>query len=64
MVPLFMNVGEMSMSKNYCQVSLLSVVSKVLEKLVNNGVVDCLENCGLFHTSNMVLGLLSQLQIF
>ena len=29
-------------------VSLLSVVSKVFEKLVNNTVVDHLEKCGLF----------------
>ena len=31
--------------KNYCPVSLLSVVSKVLEKLVNNRIVDHLEKC-------------------
>ena len=29
-------------------VSLLSVVSKVFEKLVNNRIVDHLEKCGLF----------------
>ena len=44
----FKNVGEKSTSKVYCPVSLLSVVSKVVEKLVNNRIVDHLEKCGLF----------------
>ena len=48
MVPVFKNVGERSTAKNYHPVSLLSVVSKVFEKLVNNRRVDHLENCGLF----------------
>ena len=47
-VLVFKNVGERSAAKNYRPVSLLSVVSKVLEKLVNNRIVDHLENCGLF----------------
>ena len=47
-VPVFKNVGERSTTKNYFPVSLLSVVSKVFEKLVNNRIVDHLENCGLF----------------
>ena len=47
-VPVFKNVGERSTAKNYCPVSLLSVVSRVFEKLVNNRIVDHLENCGLF----------------
>ena len=47
-VPVFKNVGEKSTAKNYHLVSLLSVVSKVFEKLVNNGIVDHLEKCGLF----------------
>ena len=47
-VPVFKNIGERSTAKNYCPVSLLSVVSKVLEKLVNNRIVDHLEKCGLF----------------
>ena len=38
-VPVFKNVGERSTAKNYRTVSLLSVVSKVFEKLVNNGIV-------------------------
>ena len=38
--PVFKNVGERSTAKNYHRVSLLSVVSKVFEKLVNNKIVD------------------------
>ena len=45
---VFKNVGERSTAKNYHPVSLLSVVSKVFEKLVNNRIVDHLEKCGLF----------------
>ena len=45
---LFKNVGERPTAKNYHPVSLLSVVSKVFEKLVNNRIVDHLEMCGLF----------------
>ena len=48
MVPVFKNVGERSTAENYHPVSLLSVVSKVYEKLVNNRNVDHLEKCGLF----------------
>ena len=48
MVPAFKNVGEKSIIKKYCLVSLLSVVSKVFEKLVNNRIVDHLKKCGLF----------------
>ena len=47
-VALFKNVEERSFAKNYCPVSLLSVVSKVFEKLVNNRIVDHLEKSGLF----------------
>ena len=47
-VPVFKNVGERSAAKSYCPVSLLSVVSKVFEKLVNNKIVDHPEKCGLF----------------
>ena len=63
-VSVFKNVGERSTAKNYRPVSLLSVVSKVLEKLVNNRIADHLEKCGLFLISSMVLGLLDQLLIF
>ena len=47
-VPVFKNVGERSTAKNYHPVSLLPVVSKNFEKLVNNKTVDHLEKCGLF----------------
>ena len=64
MVPAFKNVGERSTGKNYHPVSLIFVVSKVFEELVNNRIVDHLEKRGLFSISSMVLGLLDQLQIF
>ena len=38
MVPVFKNVRERSTAKNYRPLSLLSVVSKILEKLVNNRI--------------------------
>ena len=63
-VPVFKNVGVSSAAKNYCPVSLLAVVSKVFEKLVNNRIVDHLEKCSFFLISSMVLGLFNQLQIF
>ena len=47
-VLVFKNVGERSTAKYYRPVSLLSVVSKVFEKRVNNRIVDHLEKCGLF----------------
>ena len=46
--PAFKNVGEWSTAENYWPVSLLFVVSKVFEKLVNNRIVDHPEKCGLF----------------
>ena len=63
-VPVFKNVGERSAAKNYRHVSLLSVISKAFEKLVNNRIVDRLEKCDIFFLiSGMVLGRLDQLQI-
>ena len=47
-VPVFKNLGERSTAKNYHPVRLLSVVSKVFEKLENNRIVDQLDKCGLF----------------
>ena len=47
-VPVFKNVRERSTAKNYCPVSLLSVVSKVFEKLANSRIVDHLEKSDLF----------------
>ena len=43
------------------QFSLLSLVSKVFEKLVNNRIVDHPEKCGLFLISSMFLGHRNQL---
>ena len=34
MAPKFKNIEEQSIAKKYCPVSLLSVVGKVLEKLI------------------------------
>ena len=48
MVPVFKNAGERSTAKNYRPVTLLSVVGKIFEKLVNNRIADHLETCGLF----------------
>ena len=63
-VLVFKSDGERSTAKNYCHVSLLSLVTKVFEKLVNNRIVDHFEKCDFFMISSMVLGLLDQLQIF
>ena len=48
MFPVFKNVGERTTAKNYHTVSLLSVIGKILEKLLNNRIVDDQEKCGLF----------------
>ena len=55
MVPVFKNVWQRSTTKTCRPVSILSVISKVFEKLVNNRIVDRLEKCGLF--SNFQYGL-------
>ena len=47
-VLVFKNVGERSIAKSYYPVSLLSVVSKIFEKLANNRIVDHLAKYGLF----------------
>ena len=47
-VPVFENVDERSTARNCCLVGLLSVVSGVLGKLVDNGIIDHLERSGLF----------------
>ena len=44
---MFKNTGERCMVANHHSVSLLSVVSKVFEKLVNNKLLDHLEKYGL-----------------
>ena len=51
LVPVFKNMGEKSTPKNYHSVSLLSVVSNISEKLVNNKFNDHLEKCGLITDS-------------
>ena len=60
-VPVFKNVEERSTAKNQRPVSLLSVVSKVFEKRMNNRIVDHLENVVFFLIFSMVLGLPDQL---
>ena len=45
---LFNKCLKESTARNYHPVSLLSVVSKVFENVVNNRIVDHLEKCGLF----------------
>ena len=48
MLPVFESNWKRSTAKNYCYVNILSVVSKVFEKLINNRIVYHLEKCGLF----------------
>ena len=48
MVLVFKNVGERSSAKKCCPVRLLSVVSKLVEKLKNNRIIDHFEICGIF----------------
>ena len=43
-VPVFKNAGERSTVKDYCPVSLLYVVNKVMEKLVHYRIVDYIRN--------------------
>ena len=62
MVPVFINVEERPTAKNYHPVSLLCVVSKVFEKLVNTRIVNHLEKFGLF--SDFQYGFLDQLVFF
>ena len=63
-VPLFQKVGERSMAKIYRPLSLISVVSKIFEKFINNRLADHFRNMALFLISTKVSGLLDQLQIF
>ena len=44
-VPVFKNVGERSTAKSYLPVSLISVVSKVFENLVNNRIRAGVPSC-------------------
>ena len=61
---LFTSFSKTLLVFNYCPVSLLSVVSKVFEKLVNNRIVDHLEKLAFFLISSLISGLLDQLQMF
>ena len=63
MDPVFKNVLERATAKNYRLVSLLSVVSKLFEKLRNNKLLIAMRNVTFFLISSMVFGLLDQLQI-
>ena len=64
-VILYLRLFEKGLQlKSYRSVSLLSVVTKVFEKLVNNRIFDHPGNCGLFSYFQLILGLLDQLQIF
>ena len=47
-IPVFKTVDEMSNAKNYWPVSLLSVVCKVFEKLINDKLVRHLKSVYLF----------------
>ena len=48
MIPVFKNVGERSIANNHRPISLLSVINKIFEKLVNNRIVDHREKSGPF----------------
>ena len=58
LVPVFKNVGERSTGENYCPVSLLSVVRKIFQKLVNNRIFGHLKKCDLFSDQRQILLLL------
>ena len=47
-VLVFKNVEEKSAAKNYPPLHLLSMVSKLFEKLINNRIADHLRKCGIF----------------
>ena len=53
----------MSAAKNNHPVTLLSVVRKIFEPLVNNRLVDHFEKYGPFSIASMISGLLDKLQI-
>ena len=47
-IPVFKNSGERSDPKNYRPISLLPVISKVFESIINSSLVNHLESLGLF----------------
>ena len=54
MIPVFRNVAERSTEKNYRLVSLLPVIGKVFQKLVNNRIVHHQGKCDFFLIFSMV----------
>ena len=58
MVPVFKNVGEKCAAKNYRPVSLISMVRKVFEKLVNDSLLIIQRNVTLILIYSKVLALL------
>ena len=61
MVPVFKNVGERTMAENYCPVSLLSLISKILKNFEIRGLLVTLRNVDFCLISGLVSGLLNQL---
>ena len=57
-VPVFKNVGERSIAKNYRTVNLLSVATKVFVKLANNNVINNIGKRG-FRSSRSTSDLLT-----
>ena len=53
MIPVFKNVEGRYTAKNYRPVSLLSVVSKVFEKFVNDRINKCVNDFIIFRDSNI-----------
>ena len=64
MIPIFKNVGAKSMAKNFNPVSILSVVSKIFEKHLNNSLVYDLKKVVFCLISSMIFGLLDLLHIY
>ena len=63
-VPVFASVGEMYTAKSYRTLTLLSVVTKVLEILLKNRIVHHLEKCGLCSDFEYSFSLRSVVPVF
>ena len=57
-VPVLKNVGDRFLAKNYCPISLLSAVSKILQII---GLLITWRNVAYFLIASMALGRLNQL---
>ena len=57
-VPVLKNVGDRFLAKNYCPISLISAVSKILQII---GLLITWRNVAYFLIASMVLGRLNQL---